>query len=106
MNIMTQTTLFEVLGPIDTNEGRGGLTSYGLYYQKDMANNVAQGKGVWGAPGEVRMVDGYLIGIDGTTKFVRLKDFHDVLSEPPENVVARAMSKLTDEECKALGLKV
>lgn len=102
---MKAISVFEVTGPVDQNGGYGGTKSYGFYFHHDMAYNVANDKGAWGAPGYVNMVHGYLLEIDGMTKFVNTKDFHDVLSEPPEDVIARAKAKLTEEELVALGLK-
>lgn len=100
--------VYEAIGPVDTNEGRGGTRSYGFYLQNDSAKRAAKYKGVMGTDGEVKVVAGYLFDIDGSTKFVRAEDLHEVLVESPEEVRERAKAKLkaalTPEEQKALGI--
>jgi hypothetical protein len=98
-------TIFEVRGEIDANEGRGGTRSCGFYYQEDLANEAAKGKGVFGGPGRVDKITGYLFDLDGDIRFVKPTDLHEVLSEPKEKVVARAKAKLTKDELVALGIK-
>ena len=104
---MKRVNVYEAIGPIDTNEGRG-TRSYGFYLQKEPAKRAAKYKGVMGTDGDVKIVSGYLFDINGSTKFVRDEDFHEVLLESPEEVRDRAKAKLkaslTTEEQKALGI--
>jgi hypothetical protein len=106
--VMEKVNLYEATGPMDTNEGRGGTRSYGFYSQHDAAERAAKDKGVMGTPGYVKVVSGYVFYIGNIIKFVKETDLHDVLSETPGDVAARAKAKLkaslTEEEIKALGI--
>jgi hypothetical protein len=107
---MEYTNVYEAIGPVDTNEGRGGTRSYGFYLQHEIAKRAAKGKGVMGTDGDVRTVTGYIFKINSKALFIRAEDIHDILGESPEDFKARAKAKLvaalTPEELNALGLRM
>ncbi len=99
---------YEVRGETDTNEGRGGTYLVGYFTSKDVADEAANGKGVWGAPGYVNTVDLLEVECDGKTIYYLDKPI-ELKIETDQALKARALKKatesLTKEEMAALGIK-
>ena len=97
---------YEVRGQLDSCEGRSGTYLVGFFNSKEVADKAALKKGVWDRPGDVSVCSGFLVDVgNGEEKFVRPEDFHTIIYETQEDVVARAKAKLSADEIRALGLK-
>lgn len=104
---IVEETLHEVRGDNDHEEGKGGTHLIGYTASRMVAEDMAKGQGVFGAPGYISDVKGVLFHrTDTQILFVRRADFHviQLLHEDPAVVKARALAKLSPEERVALGL--
>lgn len=100
---VTKMTLFEVTTNTDSTEGRGHEIHYGWYLTRAEAKRAGRGRYVMGTDCPIRQQTIEVVTI-GDRMFV-LGDEIDLKSEPPEEVKARALAKLTEEEREALGLE-
>ena len=80
----------------------------GVYSTEELARIAAKGHGDWGGDGKVREKQALCIGVDGAAYYYVLEDAeqHGVLlsdEQAVEDLKARALGKLDDDERKALG---
>lgn len=95
--------VYEAYQELDTEEGKGGRTSLGIFFNENIAKTMAIGKGVHGGDGQV--VTRVALQLSNDLVFL-------LASEKPVNVFpstqeafrASGRNKLTPEEIKALGL--
>lgn len=93
--------MFEVLGHRDQTEGRGGMYVVGYAFDRESANRMAAGKGVYGAPGEINHMRAVMLA-DGAVYTLG----HRVDEEWQRmHAAARARAKLSPEDLRALGLE-
>ncbi len=94
--------LYEALGEIDQNEGRGGRRSLGFFHTQEEATEAAKNEGVMGTPGTVRTKQ-VLKQKMGNNQFAYW-EIKKLEIEDQEAIRKRALAKLTFAEKKALGL--
>lgn len=100
--------IYEAYEDLEKNEGRGGTRLIGCYEYKDNAEAAGRGMGVMGYDNKPRERDVEIVTyIDPTTlkQVTRVLSDNIVLADKAMEIRARAMAKLTAEECDALGLK-
>lgn len=96
---------YEVRGETDTNEGRGGTYLVGYFSNSTLAAEAAESKGVWGSPGSVSPVSLVeVLFIDGTRVYYPNKPIN-LVNITTDELKARALAKLSDEDKKVLGVK-
>lgn len=97
--------LYVVVLNTDTTEGRG-RAYYQYYTCREVAEAAAKGAGTFGSDAPVRTSREVVVEIEGVDgpEFFRLGQEICATYEDPREVRARAISKLTDAERKALGV--
>lgn len=98
---------FNAFGENDTNEGKGGRHSLGSFLKQSHADAAARGKGVFGCDGTVEHVRHDVVLYEdpstGRTIVRRLAEEINVKFVDEDPAIERALTKLTDEDIKALG---
>lgn len=107
---MSKCTLYKVIGQVDTTEGKGGTYVVGYTPYKAVAADLAKGKGCMGDSGRIEEIPGIWVHHpDDATQdqFAILlgpEQVHLLTSHQIEQLRADALSKLTPEDRKILGL--
>ncbi len=103
--VISDIDLYKATTNSDTTEGRGGTILIGYFVSKGVAEKAAKGRGVMGYDGQVDFVKCKVVTKNDTGESWTVGEKISILYEDPAEVRARALSKLTQEERAALGLK-
>jgi len=103
---VSHSTFYRVEGDSDC-EGRGPRNVIGHFFRDTTAHEAAKGKGAMGNMGYVIPITGYIVtinhGTEAQSSFV-LGARVEMNYEDPEDIRERALSKLTPEERRLLGV--
>jgi hypothetical protein len=86
---------FEAYTNSDLTEGRGHKVSIGFFTHQSDAVQAAKKRGVWGSDASVEKA---------TVKIRIYESFDEYKNATDENIREKALSKLTDDEKRVLGL--
>ena len=103
----TNVLVFQVKGDIDQNEGRSGTYVVGYYADYELAKKAAHGRGVMGSLGYINPMThntATFVNETGQSVTYLLETMVNESHETQDDIRNRALSKLTDDEKKVLGL--
>ncbi len=95
--------VYEATTNSDSDEGRGSTVTLGWFLTLEDAQKCAKGKGVWGADGRV-VTHHKEVALCGEKVFLLGSEVQKTYQDP-KKIRDQALSKLTEEEKEALGLK-
>ncbi len=93
-------TVYHVTTNTDLTEGRGGTVTIGYFLDEGIAKRAAKGEGVMGGDARIEQQQVTTVRILDRV-FLVGKEIH-LSYDPPREVRARAIAKLTPEERRAL----
>jgi hypothetical protein len=105
--MLTIERIWEVISNSDLTEGRGSQVVVARFFNRPIAINYAKDKGVMGTPAEV--AEGEVLAIGGLkalepTKYRVLGPVVPIYNDPTDIKRQQALSKLTEEDKRILGL--
>lgn len=100
--IVYDTKIFEVFANSDSTEGRGRTICIGIFTNRENAEARARGQGVMGTNADVKSSTAKVVHFSG--EIYLLGRNVEKSFDPTEELRQRALSKLTPEEKKVLGL--
>ena len=110
---VVETAWFEVWTNSDTVEGRGHSVCLGRFYDRELAEYKARGRGVMGRDADIKTVSGQALRdwsdtskdyVLDLSKSISRAEFTSEKEERKSELRASGLSKLSKEEREALGV--
>lgn len=101
--VIQEIEVYRVTTNSDRNEGRGATVTVGLFLSHTVASEASVGVGVQGLNGDIKREVIKVVDADDG-KMYMLGDEVTLSYENPRKVRERALSKLTEDECRVLGI--